>query len=293
MGPRRGMADCRMVDGKWYHWPRSSDEPTVGPFHDLPSLLKWPGLAAARELSGPPTVDADADANVCTPSAAAIDLRRLQTVVYTVPKMQHRQQRLAPWLDKQGFTNWRFIWGTNEKQYTAEISANYARQTAGLQVPFLFLEDDAWPRAWCPCVVPPPNAQVLQLGGHRHGVPRGAYAAAEAGLDPLWLWDYGYKPYDARWFQVFGCFALHAILFLDDQVLQEVRQLWSSGKYSADGATALNHWRWKWYVAQIPYLWQADGHHFKGTYEYRPLARHTKPVDPAHVRMPPWKANCE
>ena len=213
------------------------------------------------------------------PEAGRLWLPGVRTYVYTVRGSRYRgdphvfrRGRMMEMLERLGWRDWQWTWGTRCEPYWRGIACDHARLLRENEPPLLILEDDCEIREWRANIEAPAEAEVLQLGGGRGGDRRGIYAARLAGLDPIDCYRYAYLPVDTQWMRVFGMWFCHAVLWLDLGVMREAADLLARLGEMVDGVYAISQWRWNWYCRRVPIWWQNDGHHYRDTYEYQPRA---------------------
>ena len=211
------------------------------------------------------------------PESGKLWLPGVKTIVYTISGSRYRDDphvfrraRCQEFLERAGFTDWRFFYGTRCEPYWRGIAEDHARFLSELFPPLLVLEDDIECRDWRANIDVPAECEVAELGGGRGGDRRGIYAARAAGLRPIECYRYAYLPVDTQWMRVFGMWFCHAILWLDLGVMREAADLLRLRGEMVDGVYACEQWRWNWYCRRVPMWWQNDGHHFRDTYEYQP-----------------------
>jgi hypothetical protein len=212
-------------------------------------------------------------------SGEGIYLPGLNTVVYTAPldsrrshNVEKRRERCREILDGFGFTNWRFEYGTSHEHYWIPIPGDHARLLRENDPPFLFFEDDIEPRDFHANVNIPP-CHLAYLGGGRGGDRRGIVAARAHLPFPCTVrtaYRYGYTPLGRTWMRIYGMWFCHALLWLDKRVMLEAADLLERYHQAVDTTYALNQWRWLVLCRRIPLFWQADGHHYRDTYDYDP-----------------------
>ncbi len=206
-----------------------------------------------------------------------IHLPSIPTLVYTTdkPHCVARHPRVRQILDSRGFTNWKFFWGQAGTPYWAMIRPEYAALLRTYDPPLTILEDDIAVRDFRAWIKPPPQTEVVYLGGGGSW-PGGRFVRAAQQRLP------GHKIYRVReigwedidrypeWARVFGMFGTHAMTYLDKRVMLEMAQAIDDNPLQVDVIFGENQWRWQCMLRRVPIFWQDDGHNGRGTYEYGP-----------------------
>lgn len=207
-----------------------------------------------------------------------IYLPEIPTVVYTADKEHCRARwpRVERIMGRLGFTDWRFFVGAPGDPYWQAIRPEYVGLLRGNEPPLLILEDDIGVREWRPWIAPPPQSEMIYLGGG--GAWRGSRLVDEArrrlpGHRIKKVREIGWEEMEGYpdWVRAFGMFGTHAILYTSRRVMLEVADAIEAGVREVDVMIGMNQWRWQAMLLRVPMFFQDDGHNNAGTWDYSPL----------------------
>jgi hypothetical protein len=199
----------------------------------------------------------------------------IPTVVYTCdkPHCVARHPRVARLLESLDFTDWRFHWGPAGNPYWQPIRPDYVGLLRDHEPPFLILEDDVGLRDFRSWISPPPESEIVYLGGggswrggrlvtesQRHLPEHTIRRVGEIGFEDL--------PEHPDWVRVFVMFGTHAVLWLDKRVMIEAADAIEADPVQVDVVLGKNQWRWHAVLRKTPMFYQDDGHNNAGTWDY-------------------------
>jgi hypothetical protein len=252
----------------WVYWPQHSTKPMSPPFPTLFEAVTWKGLATYRAQQIRHELQIPEKPLYQRRDEFSLYLPDVMTIVYTTHNATARQQRVQTILNSLGFTNWHFYCGQKSANYGNQIGRDQAQLLIDNDPPLLILEDDIEVRDWRSNVKPPPDTDILYLGGGRSGDRTGRKEMKKKFPASRNAYGYQYCHESDDYFRIGGMWFAHAILYLDKRTMLALAEQWLKSSLFHDTVLAQNQSRWKVYCRRIPMLWQNDGHHFHDTYAY-------------------------